>query len=219
MRSFSPWVAIVAAGAVQWLVGCSSDDSTTCSDASPGEGSTGEASSGEGAVGDATIQSTAASQDAAADHSPAVDSSIADAGPGNATGADAPGQEAGSSPEAAVATADAAKASEAGPASSDASAASDASDAGPAIVAPTSMLAGIRIANWSPGAPAIDFCIAPHGTTAFQGPILANTAPALVDAGTCPPGPVGLAFTEVSSYSLVQPQQYDVRLVVAGASS
>ena len=81
------------------------------------------------------------------------------------------------------------------------------------------MLAGIRIANWSPGAPAIDFCIAPHGTTAFQGPILANTAPALVDAGTCPPGLVGLAFTEVSSYSLIQPQQYDVRIVVAGATS
>ncbi len=34
----------------------------------------------------------------------------------------------------------------------------------------------LRFANWSPDAPAADFCIAPHGTTAFQGPLLASRA-------------------------------------------
>ena len=218
MRSFSPWIAIVAAGAVQWLVGCSSDDnSSPCGDASPGEAST-----SDGAGGDATSQSTGASQDASSEQTPGLDATVADVGAGASADARSEASDTGaSSREASVAASDGeAGASDAGAKISDAAATSDAAaDGGPGTVTFTSTLAGIRIANWSPGAPAIDFCIAPHGTTAFQGPILANTAPALVDAGTCPPGPVGLAFTEVSSYSLVPPQQYDVRLVVAGATS
>src|SRR6202030_1440041 len=39
----------------------------------------------------------------------------------------------------------------------------------------------VRVANWSPDAPGVDFCLAPHGTTAFVGPLL-GTQSALLDA-------------------------------------
>jgi hypothetical protein len=83
----------------------------------------------------------------------------------------------------------------------------DASDAPPP---PTAYL---RVANWSPDAPQVDFCIAPHGTTAFQGPLFANLE-AADDAGTA-----GLAFTKVSAYVNVPPGQYDARVVAAAAGS
>jgi hypothetical protein len=74
------------------------------------------------------------------------------------------------------------------------------------VTAPT--LALLRVADWSPDAPTLDFCIAPHGTRAFQGPVVAGAA----DGGAG-----ALAFPRVSAYVTLTPGQYDVRLVTAGA--
>ncbi len=71
----------------------------------------------------------------------------------------------------------------------------------------------LRVANWSPDAPAVDFCIAPYGTSAFQGPLVGTLAASL-DASA-----PALAFPLVSAYLGLAPAQYDVRLVVSGASS
>lgn len=93
------------------------------------------------------------------------------------------------------------------------------------MAAPTTVL--LRVANWSPDSPAVDACIARHGTGAFSGPIVAALETALEadDAGASlesadggPPG-IGLAFPLVSSYIELAPAQYDVRIVVAGATS
>jgi hypothetical protein len=90
-------------------------------------------------------------------------------------------------------------------------------DAGPYIgsmPAPvTSAL--LRLANWSPDSPSADFCIAPHGTTAFQGPFVA----AIAAATQSDAGEAGVAFPLVSAYALVAPGTYDFRIVVAGAAS
>jgi hypothetical protein len=76
-------------------------------------------------------------------------------------------------------------------------------------------MALIRVANWSSDAPAIDLCIAPHGTSAFQGPIVAQLAEtSMSDAGA-----EGIASPLVSAYTLVAPGQYDARVVVAGSGS
>jgi hypothetical protein len=81
---------------------------------------------------------------------------------------------------------------------------------------PTSAL--LRFANWSFGAPAIDICIAPHGTKSFQGPLVAALGATLGgDAGAVGAG--GLPFPLVSAYMLVPPGSYDARIVVAGATS
>jgi hypothetical protein len=71
-----------------------------------------------------------------------------------------------------------------------------------------------RFANWSPDSPAFDMCIAPHGTKAFQGPLLWALTMTGSDAGTN-----GLAFPLVSAYAAVPPGQYDVRMVVGGTAS
>jgi hypothetical protein len=93
---------------------------------------------------------------------------------------------------------------------------SEDAEAGPYIgslpTAPTMAL--LRFANWSPDAPAFDMCIAPHGTTSFQGPLLSALAAAQGDGGSD-----GLPFPLVSAYTLVTPGQYDARIVVGGAIS
>lgn len=71
----------------------------------------------------------------------------------------------------------------------------------------------LRVANWSPGAPAVDACLAPHGTGTFTGPVVAALA-ASEDASTH-----ALAFPSVSAYIEMTPGQYDVRFVVGGATS
>ena len=91
--------------------------------------------------------------------------------------------------------------------------AGDASDALASSDASTTNVSAVRVANWSPDSPSVDFCLAPHATSAFQGPIvtrLANTGGA--DGGAA------LAFPRVSAYSYVAPGRYDARLVVAGAA-
>jgi hypothetical protein len=69
--------------------------------------------------------------------------------------------------------------------------------------------AGIRVAQWSADAPAVDFCFAPHGTAAFQ----PFDAGASTDSGL-----PNLVFPSVSAYVFVLPGLYDVRIVVGGAS-
>jgi hypothetical protein len=78
----------------------------------------------------------------------------------------------------------------------------------------------VRIAQVSPDSPALDVCVAPHGTTAFQGPLVGQLAASFADdAGADDAAAVGLTYTQVSAYIPLTPGQYDVRLVAAGAAS
>jgi hypothetical protein len=87
-------------------------------------------------------------------------------------------------------------------------------EAGPVDAAPPPLpIALVRVANWSPDAPGVDFCIAPHGTSAYTGPLLAQES-AAIDAST-----LSLVYPKVSAYIQVPPGQYDVRAVVAGAAN
>jgi hypothetical protein len=81
-----------------------------------------------------------------------------------------------------------------------------------------------RIAHLSPDAPPFDVCLAPQGTSAFQGPFLqafaeataaANGTPFPDDSGAA----TGLTYGQVSAYFMIDPGTYDVRLVAAGAAS
>jgi hypothetical protein len=84
--------------------------------------------------------------------------------------------------------------------------------------ATTTSVAGVRVANWSPDAPAVDFCLAPHGSGAFQGPFLGSRITAQQEAGTGgDAGSAALFFPQVSSYSYMAAGQYDARVVVAAA--
>jgi hypothetical protein len=103
-----------------------------------------------------------------------------------------------------------------GDARTEGASATDASSTGAGdATLPPSTLALVRVANWSPGAPAVDFCLAPHGTAAFRGPFVAALLGAETEAGLpVDAGSSGLAFPEVSAYALVPPGQYDARIVV-----
>jgi len=70
----------------------------------------------------------------------------------------------------------------------------------------------LRFADFSPDAPALDFCLAPHGTTAYVGPVVAGAA---ADAGAS-----GLSFGQVTTYLALGLASgvYDVRTVAAGAA-
>jgi hypothetical protein len=77
----------------------------------------------------------------------------------------------------------------------------------------------IRFADWSPDAPAtgFDFCVAAHGTTNWTGPVLGSE---LADAGTIGDGGANsLQFPLVTAYLAIDPGQYDVEIVSAGATS
>src|SRR5580698_3335023 len=81
--------------------------------------------------------------------------------------------------------------------------------------APTQAM--VRFAQLSPDAPALDVCLALHGTGAYQGPLLAQFAE---DAGlAADAGAPGLSFATVSAYLAVDAGAYDVRLVPAGATT
>jgi hypothetical protein len=66
--------------------------------------------------------------------------------------------------------------------------------------------ARVRVAHLSPGAPAVDFCLAPAGSGEFAGPVLAGAGAA-----------DGLAYGNVTKYLDVEAMQYDVRLVAPGS--
>jgi hypothetical protein len=82
----------------------------------------------------------------------------------------------------------------------------------------TPTLALLRFANWSAGAPAVDFCLAPHGTGAFKIPVLGTSAAAIDEAGVIDAGSGALPFPKSTAYLLVDPAQYDARLVAGGSS-
>jgi hypothetical protein len=86
--------------------------------------------------------------------------------------------------------------------------------------------AWLRLANLSPTAPNVDFCISPltgAGQGVFTGPLLAQLSSRLVAAGTPVPanmGGSGLAFTQASAYVPVASlQDYTVRVVAGNAGS
>ncbi|MGA7118736.1 MAG: DUF4397 domain-containing protein [Polyangiaceae bacterium] len=65
----------------------------------------------------------------------------------------------------------------------------------------------VRVAHLSPDAPAVDFCIAAHGTTSFSGPVLKGASLT-----------AGISYPSVTEYLPVPPGQYDVRLVAPNAA-
>jgi hypothetical protein len=71
----------------------------------------------------------------------------------------------------------------------------------------------VRLAAWSPDEIPIDFCVAPHGTATYEGPLLAPLA-AMDEAGA-----PGLAFPQVSAYIALAPGTYDLMVVAAGAAT
>jgi hypothetical protein len=89
---------------------------------------------------------------------------------------------------------------------------------GPEDAGPPPALAFVRVANWSSDAPAVDVCVAPHGTKSFTGPLVANLTAAIDDAGVVEAGAPALPFPAVSAYMLLPPAAYDARLVTAGAA-
>ncbi|HEY1547673.1 MAG TPA: DUF4397 domain-containing protein [Kofleriaceae bacterium] len=70
---------------------------------------------------------------------------------------------------------------------------------------PETATAQVRVAHLSPDAPNIDFCVAPHGTATFTGPILATNGHM-----------TGLPYGAVTKYFELPAEQYDVRLVGPG---
>jgi hypothetical protein len=80
-------------------------------------------------------------------------------------------------------------------------------------------LAQLRVAQLSPDLGPVDLCVAPHGTTVFRGPLLAELAASLGDDAGTDAAPPGLAYPQVSAYLSLDEGTYDVRLVAAGAST
>lgn len=72
----------------------------------------------------------------------------------------------------------------------------------------------VRVANWSPDSPSVDFCVASQATGAFKGPLVAA-----LDAGAAEAGTTRLGFPLVSAYFSIPAGSYDVRVVAAGAPS
>lgn len=77
----------------------------------------------------------------------------------------------------------------------------------PDAAPPSSATANVRVAHLSPDAPAVDFCLAAHGTKTFTGPVLKG-------AGLS----AGLAYPTVTQYLPVPAGQYDIRIVTPGAA-
>jgi hypothetical protein len=82
--------------------------------------------------------------------------------------------------------------------------------------APVPQQTFLRVAQLSPDLPPIDVCIAAHGTTTFQGPLLAALSSSIF--GTDAAATTGLAYAQVSAYLSVAPGPYDLRIVAAGAT-
>jgi hypothetical protein len=110
-----------------------------------------------------------------------------------------------------------------GPSASDASASDDTVvEVGADGVANDAALpehAYLRVAHASPSMPAIDVCVAPHGTESFEGPLVGELAASFAGDAGDDAGAPGLAFAHVSAYLPLGAGQYDVRVVAAGAAS
>jgi len=185
--------AIAGATLAAYLAGCGSGDDCTCTPASSVDG--GDAHPSDGASVD-VVHGEATANDATT-----TDAMNEASGSTDATGESVPPADVG----------DAQTPSEGGDSGPDLAQASDAS----AILdAPPTTVALLRIANWSPDAPAIDACIRLQGSTDFQGPLVR----ALASSSQVDSGAAGVSFPFVSAYAQVSPGQYDMRVVVAGAS-
>ena len=68
----------------------------------------------------------------------------------------------------------------------------------------------VRVAHLAPDAPAVDFCLAPAGTTTFTGPVFKG----LGGTGAAD----GVSFGQVTRYIEVDAAEYDVRLVAPNAA-
>jgi Domain of unknown function (DUF4397) len=84
--------------------------------------------------------------------------------------------------------------------------------------------ASIRILHASPDAPAIDVCVAAHGSGTFEGPLLGLLAASLAasagtpdDASGAAAAPPGLSYAQVSAYLPLDVTLFDVRIVLAGS--
>ncbi len=95
-------------------------------------------------------------------------------------------------------------------------------DATPEAATPQAL---VRLAHWSPDAPAVDVCFAPSGGSFSTempqlAPLFATTdagAP-LTGADGGDGGATGLTYPQVTSYLIIPPGTYTVRLVAAGAA-
>lgn len=73
-------------------------------------------------------------------------------------------------------------------------------------------VAYVRLAQWSADGPPIDYCLAPHGSGTFHGPLLSAAFGAAPDGGT-----LGVPFPSASAYMQAPTGTFDVRIVAAGA--
>jgi len=164
---------------------------------------------GPGVLACGASNSAVPCDDAAAHTSTGIEGTTADAAGGDALGAgDSTG--AGDAPPA-----------EGGAQAAETTSPGSAEDSG--IDSAPSPVSFVRFANWSADSPGVDFCIAPHGSGAYTGPVVgalsASTGGGSV-VTTADGGTMSLLdFPLVSAYLSVAPGQYDVRLVVAGATS
>jgi hypothetical protein len=77
----------------------------------------------------------------------------------------------------------------------------------------------VRIAQWSPDAPAVDVCFNLVGAPwTGQVPHLARVVAARDAGAPGDAGAAGISFPQVTSYLVIPPGSYEVRLVVAGSA-
>lgn len=199
MRSFNQrhlFVLAALAGSVA-AVACGGDDDTTGGTGGSGGsgGSTGGAGGKDGGTaGKGGAGGADAGSDAAIDGKGGAAGSAGSAGKGGSAGSAGKGGSAGSAG--------------AGGKGGSAGSSSDGGADAPTDGEGGATIANVRFAHLSPGAPAVDVCLATHGTTVFTGPVLSGQGVL-----------TGLPYATVTKYQTVAPGQYDVRIVAAGATS
>jgi hypothetical protein len=202
MRSFNQGHFIVLAalcGSVVAFSACGDDDdSPTGAGGSSGTGGagTGGRAGTAGTGGTTGSGGSGGSKDAGVDARDGAGGNAGSAGSAGSAGKGGAAGAAGAGGKAGSAGASGAAGKDGG--SSDASADGDASP----------MMANVRVAHLSPGAPAVDFCLAAHGTTVFTGPVLAGQAVL-----------TGLPYASVTKYQTLAAGQYDVRIVAPGSAN
>ena len=202
MRSFNQrhfFILAALSGSVVAMGACGDDDDPGTAGGSAGTGGggtggrSGSGGSGGGTAGTAGKAGAGGGSDAGIDASGGAGGSAGSAGKGGAAGT---AGAAGAGGKAGSAGAGGAAGKDGG--------VSDASTDGDG----SATVANVRVAHLSPGAPAVDFCLATHGTTVFTGPVLSGQGVL-----------TGLPYAAVTKYQTVTAGQYDLRIVAAGATS
>jgi hypothetical protein len=200
MRSFNQrhlLVLAALAGSVV-AVACGGDDDTTTG--TGGSGGSGGSSTGGSGGKDGGTGGTAgkggsggadAGSDVATDGKGGAGGSAGSAGKGGSAGSAGKGGSAG-----------------AGGKGGSAGSSSDGGSDAPSDGEGGAMVANVRVAHLSPGAPAVDICLAARGTTVFTGPLLSSQGVL-----------TGLPYAAVTKYQTIAPGSYDVRIVAAGATN